>query len=197
MCSAVSSGCAGDIILKRKFSVRLVVSERERERRRERALSTLLLNLVSSLVQWFCIYIFQSQMKIQSRGTMPNLRRSSSRRVKKNWPRSTLSTLVMTATKARLRKSVFVWKQYNSVTFRLADYTEKVQTSSSLPLSSSHQKSWLRRSGDLRRCRMNYSRLWMPRGRAGQMGGAWGGGGRFSLCPNRNDANTGTSRTCS
>lgn len=40
-------------------------------------------------------------MKIQLRGTMPNLRRSSSRHVKKNWPRSTLSILVMTATKAQ------------------------------------------------------------------------------------------------
>lgn len=60
-----------------------------------------------------------------------------------------------------------------------------------------NQKSWLKLSGGLLHCRMNYSPLWTPRGRAGQMGVAWGGGGQYLLCPSRNDANTETSRTCS
>lgn len=55
----------------------------------------------------FVFLFFQSQMKIQWRGTMPNLRRSSSRHVKKNWPRSTLSILVMTATNAQVYTRAF------------------------------------------------------------------------------------------
>lgn len=56
MCSAVSSGCAGDIILKRKFSVRLVVSEREREKKRESTLYTLIKFGVQSCAMILYLY---------------------------------------------------------------------------------------------------------------------------------------------
>lgn len=65
---------------------------------------------------WMAItyhFIFQSQMRTQSRGTMPNLRRSFSRRVRKNWPRSTPFTLVTTTATTALNTHSHLFRDWN------------------------------------------------------------------------------------
>lgn len=135
-------------------------------------------------------------MKIQLKDTMPSLRRSSSRRVKKSWLRSTPSTQVMTTSNTAVDTGDYVCLKSPTRYNQLWWWCVSRVLFSNLSWSSL-QKSWLRPSGDSPRCRTSYSHHWMPRGRAPLMGGAWGGGRLCLLCLNRNDVNTETSRTCS